>query len=277
MGMGTATVQIQHAAERLGLPVERVSFEYGDSSLPTSPTAAASAQTASLVSAVYAASEALIDELLQRAADHSPLAGLGRDEVQLRDGGVFSIADPARGATYRAIVRGSESEFIEVDASPSVMPLEFLNYSMHSWGAQFCEAKVHEVTGEIRISRWVGSFDCGRILNAKTAASQLRGAIIMGIGSALMEEALFDKRSGRFMNPSAAEYHIPVHADVPDIDVLWTDIPDPHAPLGLHGVGEIGITGVAAAIANAVYNATGKRIRDLPITLDKVLATPSDA
>jgi xanthine dehydrogenase YagR molybdenum-binding subunit len=147
-------------------------------------------------------------------------------------------------------------------------------YSMHSYAAQFCEVRVNEVTGEIRIARWLGSFDTGRIVNPKTAASQFRGGIVMGLGLALTEEALFDERSGRIMNPSLAEYHVPVHLDVPKIDVIWNDIPDPQAPMGVHGIGEIGITGVGAAVANAVFNATGKRVRDLPITLDKVLAAP---
>jgi len=150
-------------------------------------------------------------------------------------------------------------------------PLEFTHWSMHSHGAMFCEVRVNTVTGETRVSRFLGSFDCGRILNPKTAASQFRGGIIMGLGLALMEETQFDERKGRVMNPSLAEYHVPVHLDVPMIDVIWTDIPDPHAPMGAHGVGEIGITGVGAAVANAVYNATGKRVRELPITLDKTL------
>ena len=140
-----------------------------------------------------------------------------------------------------------------------------------SFGAQFCEVRVSEVTGEIRVSRWLGSFDTGRVLNPKTAASQFRGGIVMGVGMALMEESLFDERSGRFMNPTLAEYHVPVHLDIPEIDVIWNDIPDPHSPLGGRGIGEIGITGAAAAIANAVYHATGKRIRELPITPDKLL------
>ena len=142
---------------------------------------------------------------------------------------------------------------------------------MHSYGALFCEVRVNAVTGETRVSRFLGSFDCGRIINAKTAASQFRGGIIMGLGLALMEETLFDERNGRIMNPSLSEYHVPVHMDVPEIDVIWTDIPDPHAPMGARGIGEIGITGVGAAVANAVYNATGTRVRDLPITLDKLL------
>lgn len=151
------------------------------------------------------------------------------------------------------------------------MPLEIKQYSMHSYGAQFCELKVNQVTGETRVLRWLRSFDTGRILNPKTAASQFRGGIIMGLGLALMEETLFDERTGRVMNPSLAEYHVPSHPDVPEIDVIWNDIPDPRTPLVLRGIGEIGITGVAAAVSNAVFNATGKRIRDLPITLDKVI------
>jgi xanthine dehydrogenase YagR molybdenum-binding subunit len=130
---------------------------------------------------------------------------------------------------------------------------------------------VNEVTGETRVSRWVGSFDTGHIVNPKLAASQFRGGIIMGLGLALTEETLFDERTGRIMNPSLAEYHVPVHLDVPKIDVIWTDIPDPHSPLGVHGIGEIGITGVGGAVANAVYNATGIRVRSLPITLDKLI------
>jgi len=127
------------------------------------------------------------------------------------------------------------------------------------------------MTGEVRVSRLLGSFDCGRILNPKTATSQFRGGMVMGFGMALTEETLFDERSGRIMNASLADYHVPAHLDVPEIDIIWTDIPDPRAPLGARGIGEIGVTGTAAAIANAVFNATGKRIRDLPITLDKLL------
>jgi xanthine dehydrogenase YagR molybdenum-binding subunit len=144
-------------------------------------------------------------------------------------------------------------------------------FSMHSYGAQFCEVRVSEITGEVRVTRFLGSFDAGSILNAKTATSQFKGGIIMGIGLALTEETNFDERSGRIMNASMADYHVPVQMDVPNIEILWTDEPDPQAPMGARGIGEIGITGVGAAVANAVYNATGKRIRDLPITMDKLM------
>ena len=190
--------------------------------------------------------------------------------METRDGALCSRAEPGRSETYASILaRAGRDELACEAAAPP--PEEMSEYSMHSYGAQFCEVRVSAVTGETRVTRFLGSFDTGRILNAKTAASQFRGGIIMGLGLALTEETLFDERTGRIMNPSLAEYHVPVHMDVPEIDVIWTDIPDPHSPFGVRGIGEIGITGVGAAVANAVYNATGKRVRDLPITLDKLL------
>ncbi len=270
MGMGTATVQAQHAADRLGLPLDQVTFEYGDTALPTGTVAGGSSQTASIAAAIIAASDAMIDALLTLAGNDSPLAGLKPNAVEAREGGLASCEDPSRFESYRSILgRAGRAELAcEADAPP---PLEFMKYSMHSYGAQFCEVRVSAVTGETRVSRFLGSFDVGRVLNPKMATSQFKGGIIMGLGLALTEETLFDERSGRIMNPSLAEYHVPVQMDVPAIEVIWNDIPDPRSPLGAHGIGEIGITGVGAAVANAVYNATGRRIRDLPITLDKLL------
>jgi xanthine dehydrogenase YagR molybdenum-binding subunit len=270
MGMGTATAQTQVAAERLGLPMDRVDFAYGDSSLPGLVLAGGSQQNASIGAAVIAAHRELVAELLKLAGDNSPLAGLAPDEVGSLNGGLAGLDDPGRWESYAALLDGAGRDEVSAEAA-APPPAEMANWSMHSYGALFCEARVNVVTGETRVSRFLGSFDCGRILNAKTAASQFRGGIIMGLGLALMEETLFDERNGRIMNPGLAEYHVPVHMDVPVIDVTWTDIPDPHAPMGAHGVGEIGITGVGAAVANAIYNATGTRVRDLPITLDKLL------
>jgi xanthine dehydrogenase YagR molybdenum-binding subunit len=270
MGMGTATVQAQHAAARLGLPLDRVCFDYGDTDLPPGTIAGGSSQTASIGAAVIAAYDALVPELLKLAGNDSPLAGLSADDVVSADGGLCKADEPDRCESYVSILKRAGRAELAVEAAAPA-PLEFQKYSMHSYGAQFAEVRVSAVTGETRVSRFLGSFDCGRILNHKTATSQFKGGIIMGIGLALSEETLFDERTGRVMNPSLAEYHVPVQADVPAIDILWTDIPDPHSPMGARGIGEIGITGVAAAIANAVYNATGKRVRDLPITLDKVM------
>ncbi|WP_156679971.1 xanthine dehydrogenase family protein molybdopterin-binding subunit [Sphingomonas profundi] len=270
MGMGTMTVQAQHAAERLGLPIDRVTFEYGDTSLPHGSIAGGSSQTASVAAAVMAANDALVADLLKLAGNDSPLAGLKANEVEGRDGGLGKIDAPDVHESYVSILaRAQRGEVVAEADAPA--PLEVMRYSMHSYAAQFCEVRVNAVTGETRVSRFLGAFDCGRILNAKLARSQFRGGIIMGLGLALTEETLFDERTGRVMNPSLAEYHVPVHMDVPDIEILWTDAPDPHSPLGARGIGEIGITGVGAAVANAIYNATGKRIRDLPITLDKLM------
>jgi xanthine dehydrogenase YagR molybdenum-binding subunit len=270
MGMGTQTTLTIVAAERLGLPMEQVTVAYGDSRYPGMFLAGGSSQSASAGAAFVAAHRELVTELLKLAGKDSPLTGLKASEVGSRDSGLAALDDDSRFETYTSILARAKRENVSVKGNAPV-PVELKHWSMHSFGAVFCEARVNTVTGELRISRILGSYDCGRILNAKTARSQFRGGIIMGLGLAMMEETEFDERSGRIMNPSLAEYHVPVHMDVPEIDVMWTDIADPHTPMGARGIGEIGITGVGAAVANAVYNACGKRVRELPITLDKLL------
>jgi xanthine dehydrogenase YagR molybdenum-binding subunit len=270
MGMGTATVQTQIIAERLGLPIDKVIFSYGESSFPGEILAGASQQTVSVGAAVIAAQGELIAELLKLLGPDSPVAGLKPEEVDTVEGCLCKADDPSRRESYTSILTRAKRDKISAEAK-APMSFELLHWSMSSYGAQFCEVRVNAITGETRVSRFLGAFDCGRIMNSKTAASQFRGGIIMGIGLALMEETRFDARNGRIMNPNLWDYHVPVHMDVPEIDVIWNDIPDPRAPMGAHGVGEIGVTGVGAAIANAVYHATGKRVRSLPITLDKLL------
>ena len=273
IGGGTATVQIQQVADRMGVPIDNVRFQYGDSDLPDSSIAAGgSSQTGSIAAALQATVEKVHRQLLSLASanSESPLAKAKYDQIDARDAGLFLKDDRSKGQTYEAILRAAGQDAIEIEAA-AAQPMETMQYSMASYGAQFCEVRVNEVSGELRVARWLGSFDCGRILNPKTATSQFRGGIIMGIGMALSEETVFDERRGRIVNRSLAEYHVPVNLDIPDIQVIYTNIPDEHAPLGARGVGEIGITGVAAAVANAVFHATGKRVRDLPITLDKLL------
>ncbi len=270
MGMGTSTAQTQIAAERLGLSMDDVDFKYADSTLPGEVLAGGSQQTAAIGAAVSAAHHKLVKELLGLAGNRSPLSGLLPDDVGGRDGGLCALDDESRFESYAAILTRARREELSVEAQ-APMPFELQHWSMHSHSALFCEVRVNVITGEVRVSRFLGSFDCGRIINAKMAASQFRGGIIMGLGLALMEETQFDERSGRVMNPSLADYHVPVHLDVPKIDIIWNDEADPHTPMGARGVGEIGITGVGAAVANAVFNATGKRIYDLPITLEKII------
>ena len=270
MGMGTATAQVQHLAARLGLSIDQVTFEYGDSRLPKGVIAGGSTQTVSIGGAIIAATEIFVEELIKLAGNDSPLAGLSLPDVETRDGGLAHVNDSSRFESYQSILkRAGRAELVCEAEAPS--PAEMEAFSMHSYGAQFCEVRVSALTGETRISRFLGSFDAGQILNHKMATSQFKGGIIMGVGLALTEETNFDERTGRVVNASLADYHVPVQMDIPAIEILYTNKPDPQAPMGARGIGEIGITGVGAAVANAVYNATGVRVRDLPITLDKLM------
>ncbi|WP_394824241.1 xanthine dehydrogenase family protein molybdopterin-binding subunit [Pendulispora albinea] len=197
--------------------------------------------------------------------------GLALDAIDAADGALFAKADHARRDPFAAIVARSGGREIvaKVDNREKA---DRKRYATHSFGAQFAEVKVDEELGVVRVSRFVGAFAAGTILNAKTAASQLQGGIIWGIGLALHEHTWRDERSGRIATRDLADYHVPVHADVPRIEIVTVDEVDPYVnEVGAKGVGEIGITGVGAAIANAVYHATGRRIRDLPITPDKLL------
>jgi len=246
MGMGTATVMQQLAAETLGVPFEHVRFEYGDTRLPQAPIAAGSMTAASVGSAV-----------------HQVANELKRKLVELNGGNETS--------DYAALLHQHYMPSIEaqVDAKPDP---EESKYSSHAFGAQFAEVAVDPDLGTVRLRRMVSAFAGGRILNAKTARSQFYGGIIQGIGMALLEQTHLDVRHGSFTNVNFAEYLVPVNADVPPIDVILVEEEDPHVnPIGAKGIGEIGIVGVAAAIANAVFHATGKRVRDLPITIEKVM------
>ncbi|WP_199439780.1 xanthine dehydrogenase family protein molybdopterin-binding subunit [Umezawaea beigongshangensis] len=284
MGMGAATAQAQIAADALGVPIESVRVEHGDSTLPAAPAASGSTQTASIASSLLAACEKLKRSALAlaRGSADSPLRGAKPAEVQARDGGLHAARG---GETYAAILAragrssldaavGAERGFAAVAGQVRFMSkflLDRRRWVRAASGAQFCEVRVDAHTGEVRVTRWVGAFDVGTVINAKTVASQLRGGIVMGIGMALSEATVVDPRTGRIVNPGLAEYHVPVHADVPPIEIHCLGDPDPTMPAGVLGAGEVGITGVAAAIANAVHHATGRRVRDLPVTLDDLL------
>ncbi|TCC65672.1 xanthine dehydrogenase family protein molybdopterin-binding subunit [Kribbella pittospori] len=276
MGMGAPTVQAQVAADQMGVRLEAVRIEYGDSELPRSAGAFGSAQTASVTASLLAACTKLKKSVLTlaRRLPDSPLKGVKLGEVDARDGGLYHQGGGLRytdilAAAGRDQVEAAHKTNMPAFVAKTVRDLRFRSRSAS--GAHFCEVRVDADTGEIRVSRWLGVFDVGTVLNARTASSQLRGGIIWGIGMALEEQTLIDPRTGRIVNPSLSEYHIPVHADIPHIDVHYLNEADPTMPLGLLGLGEIGITGAAAAVANAIRHATGKRVLDLPITLDKVL------
>ena len=201
---------------------------------------------------------------------NSPLADTTPDAVALADGMLVSRQDAARAVSIVDAMRHGGVDRIEQEKATSFPDDGSHAHNTHS--AIFAEVKVDEQLGVIRVTRVVNAVAAGRILNTKTASSQIMGGVVWGIGMALHEETLVDHKVGRIMNANLAEYHVPVNADVPEIKVIFVDeLDDRINPLGIKGVGEIGIVGAAAAIANAVYHATGKRVRDLPITLDKLL------
>jgi xanthine dehydrogenase YagR molybdenum-binding subunit len=276
LGTGTYTIMTQVAAETLRVPAARVRFELGDTAMPHAPVSGGSMTAASVGPAVQNACRALRTRMIAEAvADaRSPLHGAAADTVQIVDG-VFTVTgEPPRREPVAdfAARRGTPLE-AHGDAKPGS---DEARYATRSFGAVFAEVRVDAALGIVRVPRIVASYSVGRLLNAKTARSQLEGGIVWGIGMALFEDSLLDPRDGRFANANLAEYHVPVNADVGTIDVAFVDENDTRFnPLGARGIGEIGITGVPAALANAVFHATGTRVRDLPITLDKLLAQPA--
>lgn len=271
IGTGTYTIMAQVAADMLGLPIDNVSIKLGDSTLPSSPVEGGSWIAASVSHAIKNAADAMRNELLALAKKipDSPLKSAKLDDVALADGKIVSTQDPSRAVSIADAMRHGKVDRIEQEKSTSFK--EDDKYARNAHSAVFAEVKIDEQIGVIRVTRVVSAVAAGRILNTKTAGSQIMGGMIWGIGMALHEETLLDHRFGRIMNANYAEYHVPVNADVHDIKVIFVDEPDDIInPLGIKGVGEIGIVGVASAIANAVYHATGKRVRDLPITLDKL-------
>ena len=201
---------------------------------------------------------------------NSPLADLASDEVALADGKLVSRRDATRSVAIADVMRhGAVDRLVQEKATS---PAQDGSRANNAHSAVFVEVKVDEQLGVVRVTRVVSAVAAGRILNTKTAASQILGSVVWGVGMALHEETLIDHRFGRVVNANIAEYHVPVNADIPDLKVIFVDEPDDSNPLGIKGLGEIGIVGVAAAVANAVHHATGKRIRRLPITLDKLSA-----
>jgi xanthine dehydrogenase YagR molybdenum-binding subunit len=243
IGTGTWTSMTQVAAEALGLPIERVKFTLGDTRLPKTPPEGGSMTMASVGSAVQAACRKAREEALARG---------GANDLQ------------------EAMRRIGQPVEASVDSKPGD---ESQRFSMHAFGAVFVEVAVDPDLGETRVRRMVGAYGAGRIINPKTSRSQCIGGMIGGIGMALMEHSVVDPRNGRVTNANLAEYAVPVHADAPPVmDLTFVEEHDPHVnPLGVKGLGELPIVGVAAAINSAVFHATGKRIRELPVTPDKLL------
>ena len=272
IGTGTYTIMAQVAADMLGLPLESIDIKLGDSTLPQSPVEGGSWIAASVSNGIVTTCNAVREELLRLAKEvpNSPLATATLQEVVLSDGMIASKQDAARAVSISDAMQHGGVDRIEQEKTT-----RFANDGSHAHNthsAIFAEVKVDEQLGVVRVTRIVSAVAAGRILNAKTAHSQIMGGMVWGMGMALHEETLIDHNFGRIMNANIAEYHVPVNADVHDIKVIFVDEQDEIVnPLGVKGLGEIGIVGVPAAIANAIYHATGKRVRDLPITLDKLM------
>ena len=274
IGTGTYTVMTQLAAELLGLPLGRVRFDLGDTEMPPAPNQGGSGLVGALGSAVYAACWQLVQAFLDVVHDDadSPLRGCRLEDVTVADGRMHRTDDPARGEAYTAILARHGLDELTADGqSAPPQPQEIGMAPAGAFGAKFVEVHVDPDLGLVRVARVVSAIDGGRILNEKLAASQIIGGTVGGIGMALLEETVSDPGTGRIANATFGDYLVAVNADVPDMEVLFVGEPDPMNPIGTKGVGEIGLVGIAAAIANAVYHATGKRIRDLPITLEKLL------
>jgi xanthine dehydrogenase YagR molybdenum-binding subunit len=250
IGPGTGTAMVLVASNTLGISPDKIIFDLGDSSYPQAPTQGGSATVSSVGSAVHDVCIALKQKL-------NALAGKPEDSDS-------PIA-------YDNILKQLNLPYLEI-TKDSQSGDEGQKYSMYSFSAHFAQVHVHPVTGVVKVQKVVAVVDAGKIVNNKTARSQMIGGAVGGIGMVLTEEVMFDHRYGRYVNNNFADYHVPVNADIPQIDAIFIDKPDPYVnPIGTKGIGEISLIGVAAAVANAVYNATGKRIRTLPITPDKLI------
>jgi xanthine dehydrogenase YagR molybdenum-binding subunit len=262
----------QLAAELLGVPLERVTFQYGDTTLAEAPINAGSMTVASVGSAVHGAVMALKDKIVALVASDpsSPLQGASGDRLKATKGRLALTEDPSRGETYAAILSRHSMDKLEAQFDAKPDPDEA--HSAHAFGAHFAEVAVDPHLGLVRMRRIVSALAAGRILNARTSRSQCIGGIVQGAGMASLEHTHLDRRFGTYTSVNLGEYLVPVNADIRSIDVILVEEDGPHVnPIGAKGIGELPFVGVAGALANAVYHATGKRVRNLPITVEKLL------
>lgn len=307
IGTGTYTVMTQVAADAFSLPPDKVKVKLGDSKYPKGAQSGGSQVSASVGPPIRAAALGAISKLIKLAIadENSPLHGKKEEDIIADNGRIYLKNNTDKGETYTAILNRKGLDKLEAQAKTNVSTRQQQEaapapkgtaeavaeeesktnaavqedehtdrkpYSFHSFGAQFAKVLVDPDLGTVRVEKMVGVMDIGTVMNLKTATNQIMGGMIFAIGMALMEETQYDPNNGRLVTRDLAQYLVPVHADIPEIDVQFIGKPDPYiSPIGARGIGEIGITGMSAAIANAIYNATGKRVRDLPITPDKLI------
>lgn len=270
LGTGTWTVLALAGADFLGLPIDRIRPELGDSALPPAPNSGGSTSVASVTPAIQKAAGSAIKKLLQVAATdpNSPFHGMKPEEISYRNG---ELVGGGKSVDFGSFLNGIGRSAVEVVETAEQGPEEE-KYAFNSFGAHFCKLRVNEWTGEVRLQNITSVMDIGTVVNAKTARSQIIGGIVFGIGMALFESSILEPANGRYANANFADYLVATNADVPHMDIHFIDKPDTiFNSIGARGIGEIGTTGLPAAIANAVYNATGKRVRDFPIHPEKLL------
>ena len=309
IGTGTYTILTQIAAEATGLPLDKIQCKLGDSQFPKGPNSGGSQTAASAGSAVWAAGLTLKSKVIKLAIEDkkSPLFGQTEQAVKAENGKLFVESEPSKAETYAQLIARQKLPMVQVELTTNASTKETQSqeanpaakgaaggaddkedqqsaavkqdeevdrkkYNFHSFGAHFVKVTVDPLLGKVKVEQCVGVMDIGKVLNQKTAVNQIMGGMVFGIGMTLFEETVYDPNNGRVVTRDLEKYIVPVNADMPKFDIEFINKPDPFiSPVGARGIGEIGITGISAAIANAIYHATGKRIRELPITPEKLL------
>lgn len=274
IGTGTYTVFAEIVSDKTGLPVDKINVVLGDSSLPPGPTSGGSSATATVIPAIIKATENAVEAVLKAAAKtpNSPFEKADAKTLKMTGGRVHDQnKSPDSGVPFQQILTAAKLVGLDGHAKTDGTP-EQKNYSTHSFGAHFCEVSFDPEIVRLRVTRWISVIDGGRMINQKTARNQIIGSVTMGIGMGMLEEAVYDPRTGHPVNNNFADYLVAVNADVPNIECIFLDYPDTVMnEYGARGIGEIGLTGCASALTSATYHATGVRVRELPIRIEKLL------
>ncbi len=273
IGTGTYTIFAEVVSDRTGIPVDKIQVVLGDTSLPPGPTSGGSFTTATVIPAIYQATDKAVGAVLKAAAKYEAFHGADAKSLKMTQGRVHpQEQSPASGVAFEEILQSQKLAGLDGQVKTGPTP-EMQKYSIHSFGVHFCEVAWDPEIFHLRVSRWLSVVDAGRIINTKTGRNQILGAVVMGIGMGLFEETVYDPRTGHPINNNFADYLVAANADVPELDCIFLDYPDPVLnEYGARGIGEIGLTGCASALAMATYHATGVRVRELPIRMEKLMA-----